>query len=323
MQEEDELFVQVIKDSKKRIQVLRLLGNFFNHADFVGVTIRTQIIHDLFETNRQLDFNKLELFHIQYTNSLIDLFQKLKKSKEQQYLLVSNEIYINEDYIKRLSSGLEETKFPELMKSHAQQMSHKIEKLYKILALDLTEHFSWEEITNVSNSVQKEYYRSIPVEQYEQLTCQNRKVYENAFCKFERKLLGKLNILKFRIKFLCGLECNDHVIEVYEFRDSNDKFIFIANEKAFYLLDEKDVNGIDLSKNHSSQNQIITQLKIKNEALKEQLGKIKTTLPDDVEEVLKSYLDKISTVDFLEELQNVDEQTNILKAMLNININSK
>ena len=43
----------------------------------------------------------------------------------------------------------------------------------------------------------------------------------------------------------------------------------------------------------------------------------------DVEEVLEGYLEKISGVDFLDELQNVDEQTNILRAMLNININSK
>lgn len=323
MQEEEELFVQIIKDSNKRLVVLKLLSNFFNHADFIGVLIRTQIIHDLFANNRLLDINKLELFHIQYTNSLIDLFQKLKKSKEQQYLLVSNEIYINDDFIAKLNEGIEESKFSEQMKIHAKTMSQKMEQLYKIFALDSSEVFNWDEIINFSNSIQTEYYRQISIDQYEQLTCSDRKMYENLFAKFERKLLGRLNIFKFRIKFLCGLVCNDHIIEVYEFRDSNDKFIFVANEKSFYLLEESDAKGIDLSKNNSAKNKIISQLKAKNSILNEQLGVIKNSLSADVQEVLKSYLDKISSVDFLDELQNVDEQTNILKAMLNININSK
>lgn len=43
-------------------------------------------------------------------------------------------------------------------------------------------------------------------------------------------------------------------------------------------------------------------------------------MPADVEAVMESYLQKISGVEFLEDLQNVDEQTNILKAMLNIKI---
>jgi hypothetical protein len=323
MQEEEELFVQIIKDSDRKLVVLKLLSNFFNHPNLIGVQIRTKIIHNLFENNRSLDVNKLELFHIQYTNSLVDLFQKLKKSKEQNYLLVSDEIYINDDFIGKLDLGIKEAKFPEQMRVHAKNMSRKIEQLYKMFATDTLDVFSWDEIVNFSNSIQSEYYRQIPIEHYEQLTSFDRNRYENLFSKFEKKLLGRLNIFKFRIKFLCGLVCNNEIIEVYEFRDSNDKFIFINNDKSFYLLDENDVKGIDLSKNHSTKNQVIGQLKAKNATLKEHLGTIKTSLPMDVQEVLKNYLDKISSVDFLDELQNVDEQTNILKAMLNININSK
>ena len=323
MQEDEELFVQIIKESNRKLVVLKLLSNFFNHPDFIGVLIRTKIIHNLFENNRSLDINKLELFHIQYTNSLVDLFQKLKKSKEQQYLLVSDEIYINDDFIHKLDLEIEETKFTEQIRVHAKNMSLKIEQLYKILAIDSVDKFDWNEIVNFSNSVQSEYYRQISSEQFEKLACIERNVYKNLFTTFERKLLGRLNIFKFRIKFLCGLVCNDKIIEVYEFRDSNDKFIFVNNDKSFYLLEETDAKGIDLSKNNSSKQQIIKQLKTKNIILKEQLEMIKTSLPIDVQEVLKSYLDKISSVDFLDELQNVDEQTNILKAMLNININSK
>jgi len=102
--------------------------------------------------------------------------------------------------------------------------------------------------------------------------------------------------------------------------NSNDKFVFIHNKKAFYLLDNSNLSGLDLSKNESNRKMVIDQLIHKNNLLQEQLVTVKTCLALDVEKVLKSYLEKISGVDFLDDLQNVDEQTNILKAMLNINI---
>ena len=323
MQEDEELFVQIIKDSNKKLMGLKLLCNFFNHTDLIGVLIRTKIIHNLFEKNRALDINKLELFHIQYTVSLVELFQKLKKSKEQNYLLVSDEIYINDDFICKLESEIGEIKFSEQMKVHARNMSQKIACLYKMLASDKEDAFSWDEIVDFSKSIQSEYYREITPEQYEQITCFNKSIYQNSVAKFEKKLLGRLNILNFRVKFLCGLICNNEIIEIYEFIDSNDKFIFINNNKSFIFLNEIGAKGIDMSKNNSAKHQVIHQLKTKNTVLKEQLGTLKTSLPKNVQEVLKNYLEKILSVDFLDELQNVDEQTNILKAMLNININSK
>jgi hypothetical protein len=320
MQEEEERYVQIIKDSNRKLVILELLSNFFSHKDFVGVLIKTRIIHTLFENNKSLDINKLELFHIQFTSSFIELFQKLKKSKEQQYLLISDEIYINEDIITKLKSEIGESGFAEKAKTHAQNMSGKIEVLYSMFVNESSDFFSWNEITSFSDRVKLEYYREITIEEYEKIASLNKKLYENKHAKFEKKLLGRLNILKFKIKFLCGLVCNNEVIEIFEFRDSNDKFIFIANEKAFYFLDDAIVEEINLAKNDSVKGEIITQLKEKNSALTFELSTIKTSFPENVNGVLREYLNKISSMDFIEELQNVDEQTNILKTMLNINI---
>ncbi|AXB56679.1 hypothetical protein [Flavobacterium fluviale] len=321
MQEEEERYLQIIKESNRKLVILELLSNFFNHKDLVGVLVRTKIIHTLFQNNRILDINKLELFHIQYTNSLIDLFQKIKKSKEQQYVLISDEIYINDDILSKLKLEMGETKLAKQMQLHAQNMSKKIQELYQLFVTENDVFFNWNDLLTFSQSVQAEYYREITIDQYEKLSQFNKSVYENEYAKFERKLLGRLNILNFKIKFSCGLVCNNEIIEVYEFRDSNDKFVFVANEKAFYFLNEEAVKGIDISKNDSSKKTIVKSLKNKNAELKNELSTIKTTLPESVLEVLNEYLEKISSVDFLDELQNVDEQTNILKTMLNININ--
>lgn len=323
MQEEEDQFIQIIRASKKKLVTLNVLAHFFNHPDIVNIQIRTQVIHNLFEGNRSLDTNKLDLFHIQYTSTLIELLQKLKKQKEQNYLLISDEIYINDDFIAKLQLEVAEAKFIENSRMHARIMSEKIEQLYGMLVSENQELFSWNEVLDFSNTNQAEYYREITSGQYEKLAVVERKTYESSFATLEKKLLGRLNIYKFKIKFVCGLVYNKQVLEVYEFRDTNDRFIFSAGNKSFFFLDENDAVGIDLSKNLSVKEQIIHQLAAKNILLKEQAGTIKNTMPDTVRTVLREYFDKISSVDFLEELQNVDEQTNILKAMLNININSK
>ena len=58
MQEEEERFAQIIKDSNRKLVILELLSNFFNHKDFVGVLVKTKIIHTLFQNNKALDINK-------------------------------------------------------------------------------------------------------------------------------------------------------------------------------------------------------------------------------------------------------------------------
>jgi len=319
--EDLETFDQIIAESNKKLSTLKILSNFFNHTDLIAILIRTKVIHNLFEGNKNLDIHKLDLFHIQYTNSLIELFQKLKKSKEQKYLLVSDEIYLNEDFIVKLRAELDIIPFTDELRDHARNVAKKIEELYRIFTDGSTGSFDWSGVSQFINKRSGEFYRDLTEKQYQNLVAhQHKPIYTNSFVTFERKLLGKLNIQKFRIKFLCGFKYETEEIEVYEFLNSNDKFIFINDKKSFYLIDNTQLNGLDLSKNESNKKQIIDQLVSKNLVLKDVLSSIKTSMPKEVEAVLDSYMEKISGVEFLDDLQNVDEQTNILKAMLNINI---
>lgn len=321
----EEIYVQIINESAKRLRVVKMLFNFFNHKDLFAVYVRTKVIHNLFEANKELDINKLELFHVQYTSSLTELFLKLKKVKEQQYLLVSDEIYIHDDLIQKLEKETKANNFFTEAKKHGEAMSAKLRELYAILdSGGSPASFGWGNIMLFSTRMGSEFYRELSNgEMFLQLTdSEGKKTYQTEFAVIEKKLMGRLNKLNFRIKFSCGLRFENEFIEVFDFVDSNDKFVFINSIKAFYLLDEIP-NGLDLSKNISAKAAIIEEMKVKNELLRDRLATIKTSLPKNVEAVLEGYLAKISGVDFLEELQNVDEQTNILRAMLNININSK
>jgi len=321
MSGESETFKNIIADSNKKLSTLKILANFFNHPDLIAIHIRTKIIHNLFEGNKELDINKLDLFHIQFTSSLIELFQKLKRMKEQKYLLISDEIHINEGYIKRLKEEVTVNTFPDEVRKHSGLMCAKLEEAYNILAMGGTAKFIWTEVMALSQQRCAEFYREITEQQYQKITMHmDAAVYQNSFVTLEKKLAGKLNIQKFKVKLVCGLEYKNHPLEIYEFVNSNDKFIFIPDKKSFYLLDDTQLRGLDISKNQSNRKDLIDQLVNKNAVLQEQLNTVKTSLKEDVEKVMESYLAKISGVDFLDDLQNVDEQTNILKAMLNINI---
>ncbi|WP_435525767.1 hypothetical protein [Chryseobacterium indoltheticum] len=72
----------IMSQSKRRLTRLKLLANFFENVDIIAIYIKTDIIHNLFNENQTLDFNKLELFHLQYTDSLIELLTKIKKKRK-------------------------------------------------------------------------------------------------------------------------------------------------------------------------------------------------------------------------------------------------
>ena len=127
---QEEIHAQIISESAKRLRDVKVLKNFFNHQDLFGVYIRTKVIHNLFAANKNLDIHKLDLFHVQYTSSLIELFQKLKKAKEQQYLLVTDEIYINDDLINKLEKETGSNDFLQESRKQGQLMSSKLRELY-------------------------------------------------------------------------------------------------------------------------------------------------------------------------------------------------
>lgn len=318
MEHNNDLFESTLRDSNKNLLVIEMLANFYNQPVLFNILLRTKIIHNLFEKNKALDVLKLELFHIQYSSTLIELLRKLKKAKEKQYLLVSDEIHINESFIEKLEQEQNETVFYTEAKQYANNLSAHLLRLYKMLAEETLETFSWDEILNFSNRFKFDFYRPISQPQYQMLCQSQSAVYQNMYVRFERKLLGRLNINRFKIKFRCGLVFENNLVEIFEFRDTNDLFAFIMPQKTFYFVSETHLNSIDLSKNKSTKNDLILQLKYKNSELKASLPRIKSNLTEQVSTVLNDYLSKISEVNFLDNLQEVDEQTNILRAMLNI-----
>lgn len=316
-------FTAIIKDSEKRLNKLKIITNFFDQSQVIAISVRTRVIHDLFTINKALDINKLELFHLQYTDSLLDLLIKLKKSLEQKYVLITNEILINKDVIHSFLSENNKDDFTDSVKTHNLIMQAFMESLYADLAFEnkVSNLTNLEEKNDLSNEKGVEFYRKITINEYEQFNAiSSKSMYQFLDFKIEKKLLGKLNIQKFKFKFLCGFQYNNQFIEIYEFIHCNEYFVFLKEKKEFLTVNLSDFKNINFSKNSSNKKEVIVQLQHKNAELTTKAEQTLKSIPNDVELVLNDYYTKISSLEFLDDLQNIDEQTNVLRTMLNINI---
>lgn len=307
-----------MSQSKRRLTRLKLLANFFENVDIIAIYIKTDIIHNLFNENQTLDFNKLELFHLQYTDSLIELLTKIKKKKENDLLAVINEININNRYI----ASFEEKKndsFETDRKIYSGIFSEHLRNLYK----DLTEDramLNWNDVLYFHKKYAAEFYRADFDE--EKLKPQSVPFYQYQDYCVERKLLGKLNIQNFKVRFVCGYRVERDEYELFKIFQSDEHFVFNVEEKKMYLIDDEDLESLNTNENESNQISIINQLKRKNEDLTETMDIKKKTLSDDVELVLKDYLRNLESIDIMSKIFDVNEETNILRAMLNLNLNN-
>ena len=307
----------IMSQSRRRLTKLKLLSNFFENIDIISVYIKTDIIHKLFEENKTLDYNKLELFHLQYTDSLIELLTKIKKKKENDLLAVINEININNQYI----DAFEEKKadhFETDRKLYSGIFSEHLRKLYK----DLTEDkfsLNWNDVLYFHKKYAVEFYRTEADET--KLKPGNVSSYSYQDYAIERKLLGKLNIQNFKVRFVCGYRIGRNEYELFKIFQSNEHFIFNVEERRLYLIDE-DLKDLNISENESNQTSVINQLRRKNEELEETIHENKRMLPEGVDNVLKDYLRNIESVDIMSKIFDVNEETNILRAMLNLNLNN-
>ncbi|MGE8529093.1 hypothetical protein [Chryseobacterium rhizosphaerae] len=307
----------ILSQSKRRLTKLKLLANFFEHIDIISIYIKTDIIHNLFQENTALDYSKLELFHLQYTDSLIELLTKIKRQKENDMLTVINEIGINKKYI----SGFEERRvdsFQTDRKMYSGVFSQHLKTLYK----DLTEDVftaNWDNVLYFHKKYAQEFYRNEADESL--LKSESFPAYQYLDYSIERKLLGRLNIQGFKVRFVCGYLFGIHEYELFKIFQSDDYFIFSVDEKKLYLFD-KELDQLDISENQSNQGTIIDQLKRKNEYLENSMNERKRSIPTEVEGVLKDYLKNLENIDIMSKIFDFDEETNILRAMLNLNLNN-
>ncbi|WP_027382267.1 hypothetical protein [Epilithonimonas caeni] len=315
---------EILKKSKKRLQKLKLLSKFFDKVEIINIIIRTELIQSYFDADslNGLDINKLELFHLQYTDTLIVLLEKIKKQKEANILAIYKEMDTNEEYIdKYVSQKSGEKNFDIDRKYQNALMSGFLRALYDNLT-DNKKEMDFTKIKSLSNNYSIDYYRKTAKREY-LMSFSDTRYYEYNNIKIERKLLGKLNAGNFKVRFVCGYNIEDQVFELYKISDNEEDFIWNLQTNEFYFLADDIALLLDRSANTCSKKSIINELKNRNAELKTKSETIKTDLPEDILLLLKRYKETLDNQKVIDQVINVDEEMNILNSMLNLNLNNK
>lgn len=318
----DEYLLNTLKQSNKVIDKLQMLSAFFDDEEVVyKIYLRTQVIHKLFENNLELDAGKLELFHLQFTTSILDLLKKIKKNNEGNVGLVYDEIQLNEDLIDKMNDGVyTERNFNLDKQKQALKINTSLRNLFQVLSTDSSDFPFSKNMATFSARYVKDYFYDVEPETLTNLlTFDQQKIYLNKYATIQKKLMGMLCKYDFKTEFFCGLNAGNLKVEIYKFIHTDKYFLFAPDRKLFLLCDISKLTEIDKENTLSRKAKIVQELLYKNDKLQSTVGSLKTFIPTDIELLLEQGYQKIADTHFLDYLSNADIEANILKTMLNTN----
>lgn len=318
----DENRINILNESTRTISKLQLLTVFFNNDIIYKIYLRTQVIHQLFVTNPDLDVNKLEMFHLQFTVTLIDLLKKIKKSNETRADLLMDEVQLNHQLIDQMDDTVfSENNFNIDKQRQALKMQQTLRKLYDVLSHDLEDYPFAKNINQFSSRYAPDYFAEIPLELLDELLRYDpADLYTDKYATIQRKLMGKLNKHEYKIEFYTGVKTADITIEVYKFIDIDLYFLYSPANNIFLFCDVEKLGKLSHQSTLSKKERVMQELADKNVRLQSKAGVMKTTLPAEVITLLEENYKKIADVDFLEHMNSFDVQANILKSMLNTDL---
>lgn len=305
---------EIVRESERRLSTLKGLKDYFNHQLVDFIYLRTEMIHDLFNKNNdKLDISKIDIFHVQFTDSLISLLSKIQVKWITNELILEKEIEYQKTVIHRLSSLVVYCDFDTERKQYSGHFSKFMSEMYDSLT-GKKKDSKFIDIDGFQEKYSSEYYDDVEVT-YEKPTL----VYEtvNGY-KLNKKLMGRLNKNDFRVRFVCGFEHDDNIYEIFKIFDSGDLFIRDKSQKTMNFYFPPD--GLVIQNNKSKNKKSLEDAKVSIKEIEDDLVELKTFSPE-VLKTLKTYEEKLENLDIISDLFNYDEETNILKAMLNLNIN--
>lgn len=301
------------------INRLQLLSVFFQEEVLFKIYLRSQVIHQLFENNPELSIDKLELFHLQFTTSLLELLKKIKQTNEKKVTLIDDEIRLNQEVIEKLNETLHsEQSFLAGKDRQALKINNSLRNLYEVFSDHTTDFPFVRNITQFSARYAKDFYYSVnSVQVSKLLDYESDKVYTNSMATIEKKLMGLLCKHDFKSSFIYGLKAGTMVIEVYRFLAIDKYFLFYPGRNLFLFCNPADVIGADWENHSSEKSKLIQELAYKNDKLQSNAAAVKTYIPAEIIQLLEENYAKISDLHFIDNLSNFDVQANILKTMLN------
>lgn len=309
----------ILEESDKILERLQKLVLYFENQTIMNIYLQNRVIHKLFEDNPDIDVNKLELYHIQFSSTLIELLEKIKKKNERFVGMMENEIQLNNNVIEKLRQSLyQEGSFDFEKGRQAKRITRSIYNLHKALASQSNEYPYVDNISSFSIDFYKDHFYDVDKALLPELiSYESTDVYRNKYGTVGKEILTALTQNRYLLDFVAGIKVGNMLIEIYNIRDQQLHFIFVSAKNLFLPVD---ISLFPLMSEWIEQSlkkkNLIRELTQKNIDLDKSIRQNKKKIDDDILLLLKDNHQKITEVDFLADLENIDIQANTLRAML-------
>lgn len=309
---------EILDASDKMIQRLDDLITFFEDQTIMKIYLQSQVIHKLFEENPDIDINKLELYHIQFTSTLIDLLDKIRKKNERIVNRMESEIELNADMIGKLRQAItQEGGFEAEKLQQAQRITRSIYNLHKALSSQSSEYPYTDNINAFSLKYYKDHFFDADPQLLDSLTTYNHAdAYRNTFGAIDKKLLTTLAKESYKVQFCFGIRINNTLMEIYKIQNEDSYFSFQPTKNNFLPCDINVFPHKEWESESSKKERSIKELMQKNLQLERDIKFNLRHIDSDITNLLEENLKKVTELDFLADLENIDIQANTLRTMI-------
>ncbi|MDU1892078.1 MAG: hypothetical protein E6767_15445 [Dysgonomonas sp.] len=314
----DEYRKEILDKSNNIILQLSDLVIFFEDPTLMNIYLQTKIIHKLFEDNEDIDINKLDLFHLQFTTTLIELISKVKQKNERIVGMYQHEMELNNEMIEKLRQlMIKDGGFDAEKQQQSIRMSKSMRNLYTVLYNRSNEYPFTEDISSFSIKFYKDYFFESSPELLEELIAYDKStVYRNSFAVIDKQLLLDLGQAIFAVKFFFGVKFDSMLAEVYSIQNTDIYFLYLPAKNLFLKVDINRFPYQEWDALMSKKEQTIRNLNKKNQKLEANIKSTYKYISQEISELLEEDYKVITDLDFLASLEDIDTQANILKSML-------
>lgn len=333
----------IMQKSQEHLNDIKIYVNYFSEEELLNkVFIQSQVIHDVFAENKELNYKSLEQFHLYYTSHLLDVLKQLKKKYDEKNLITRSKIKAIKEFVSKNEEKLKK------MTVDAKKASNDKYKYASFMTLLLT---------SIYNCIVKNFedFRFKSKIQYQKLTfCATygldyawelphdvfKKVTElltddqkdekgnpvgapyryNGYI-IERPLLGRINRDHYHVSFLGAFRMDGHAdfFELFRISDTENYFIVQAEYGLIRSVDIKLLQQymVDrMTKIGQVQEDIIyneNQIRDLNFQMKEN-----PVFTAEIKETLNKYIETISKQELMTDFTQVDQHRKNLEAIMNL-----
>lgn len=304
--------IEILKNSKSKLVELEKMNNFFKILDLSSVLINTGLIISYFESNiEREDLGKLELFNLQYTDSLLELLRKVKSNKEREIASVTikyNRFIYEQKRLVYNNPNLDE-EFIISKKLHELEISLLFENFFNNI-----EYKDFSKLISFHKKYSSRYFYNIDENDKKFIENENIKYYTRFNTKIDSELLELVANKKFKIKLAYGFNSKETSFELFTIENSDIVFLWNINKKCFYISQSNFYSFGEML------NSVQTKIENYSGKLQSSINEIMKDIPKEVNKLINKYNKVLEDIIYNSESYDTKEEENILKAMLDLKI---